>query len=183
MRTGPRRFEIPLRVMCDSAVTSKVVGRRPVTFGATTVGGRRRAASSYVTSYGSPNRSGRGLDGAAGSTADYGGGAAAASDPPGRKQGATGEFTTFWHVKKGDEKAIRETLETLNRAPEQDRAAAGPVIWHPARSSVGAVRRRHPDAVRHQTSPATSNRQYLWMKIFMRLRSDRFRWVVRRACR
>ena len=47
---------------------------------------------------------------------------------PGRKQGATGELTTFWKVKPGHEKQIREALETLNRWPLEQKTHAGRLI-------------------------------------------------------
>jgi hypothetical protein len=47
---------------------------------------------------------------------------------PGRKHGATGELTTFWHVKKGHEEQLRAALETLDRWPIEEKAHAGRLI-------------------------------------------------------
>ena len=47
---------------------------------------------------------------------------------PGRKQGETGELTTFWRVKKGHEKQLRAVLEQLDSWPLEDRAHAGNLI-------------------------------------------------------
>jgi hypothetical protein len=44
---------------------------------------------------------------------------------PGYKQGLTGELTTFWNVKKGHEKQLRQVLEGLNQWPMEERAYAG----------------------------------------------------------
>lgn len=44
---------------------------------------------------------------------------------PGKKQGQTGELTTFWNVKKGHEKQIRQVLEELDRWPIEEKAFAG----------------------------------------------------------
>ncbi|MGY0497411.1 hypothetical protein ACWZHB_02800 [Nocardia sp. FBN12] len=47
---------------------------------------------------------------------------------PGRRQGATGELTTFWHVKPGHEKQIRSALETLDTWPIEEKTFAGELI-------------------------------------------------------
>jgi hypothetical protein len=47
---------------------------------------------------------------------------------PGRKQGATGELTTIWHVKKGHEQQLRAALETLDKWPIEEKAHAGNLI-------------------------------------------------------
>ena len=47
---------------------------------------------------------------------------------PGRKQGATGELTTFWTVKKGHEEALRQALETLDNWPIEEKTFAGEKI-------------------------------------------------------
>lgn len=44
---------------------------------------------------------------------------------PGKKQGQTGELTTFWKVKKGHEKQLRQTLEALDNWPIKEKAYAG----------------------------------------------------------
>lgn len=44
---------------------------------------------------------------------------------PGKKQGLTGELTTFWNVKKGHEKQLRQTLEALDKWPIEEKAFAG----------------------------------------------------------
>ncbi|MFF1412058.1 hypothetical protein ACFVX6_20185 [Streptomyces sp. NPDC058289] len=47
---------------------------------------------------------------------------------PGKKQAATGELTTFWKVKEGHEKQLREALETLEKWPIEQKAHAGALI-------------------------------------------------------
>jgi hypothetical protein len=47
---------------------------------------------------------------------------------PGKKQGATGELTTFWRVRKGHEQQLRAVLEGLDRAPLEAKAHAGMLI-------------------------------------------------------
>ena len=52
----------------------------------------------------------------------------APSARPGKKLGATGELTTFWHVKQGHEQQLRAVLEQLDRAPLEIKASAGMLI-------------------------------------------------------
>lgn len=49
-------------------------------------------------------------------------------DRPGRKQGNTGELTSFWHVKKGHEAQLRAVLEKLQSWPIEEKAHAGMLI-------------------------------------------------------
>ncbi len=44
---------------------------------------------------------------------------------PGKRQGPTSELTTFFKVKKGEEKQLREKLEALDRKPLAERQSAG----------------------------------------------------------
>jgi hypothetical protein len=57
-----------------------------------------------------------------------GGGATAKRGRPGKKQGATGDLTTFWHVKNGHERQLRAVLEGLDQASLEDKAHAGMLI-------------------------------------------------------
>ena len=46
-------------------------------------------------------------------------------DRPGLKQGATGELTTFWRVKKGHEKQLRHVIEQLRALPHDRKSRVG----------------------------------------------------------